>query len=139
MCCTSCKVWGAPWATKAPAQGPSSPQLTQCCLVLLCTNQWEVKTVCWVSCKLLCRGPLLLQFYFTLAPAPQADGKQVVFGKVVEGLDILARIGGCAAKLPPLSDSFTPGCQWVLAIVQQQDQVPRTATGKPDVLANAGH
>lgn len=33
------------------------------------------------------------QFYFTLAAAPQCDGKQVVFGKVVEGMDVLRRIG----------------------------------------------
>eukprot|EP00198_Chlamydomonas_reinhardtii_P000963 XP_001690298.1 peptidyl-prolyl cis-trans isomerase, cyclophilin-type [Chlamydomonas reinhardtii] len=32
------------------------------------------------------------QFFFTLAPAPQCDGKHVVFGKVVEGLEVLARI-----------------------------------------------
>lgn len=34
------------------------------------------------------------QFYFTLAPAPKCDGLQVIFGRVVEGLDILQRIGG---------------------------------------------
>jgi cyclophilin family peptidyl-prolyl cis-trans isomerase len=33
------------------------------------------------------------QFFLTLAPAPQCDGKHVVFGRVVEGLDILKRIG----------------------------------------------
>lgn len=32
------------------------------------------------------------QFYFTLAPAPKCDGLQVIFGRVVEGLDILQRI-----------------------------------------------
>ena len=34
------------------------------------------------------------QFFFTLGAAPQCDGKHVVFGRVVEGLDILTRIGG---------------------------------------------
>mmetsp|Transcript_4909 Transcript_4909/g.10541 ORF Transcript_4909/g.10541 Transcript_4909/m.10541 type:complete len:240 (-) Transcript_4909:762-1481(-) len=38
------------------------------------------------------------QFYFTLAAAPQCDGKHVVFGKVVEGLDILKRIDEEAAS-----------------------------------------
>ena len=33
------------------------------------------------------------QFFFTLAAAPQCDGKHVVLGKVVEGLEILKRIG----------------------------------------------
>jgi peptidylprolyl isomerase len=35
------------------------------------------------------------QFFFTLAPAPQCDGKHVVFGRVVEGLEVLRRIGAC--------------------------------------------
>ncbi|GBF90618.1 hypothetical protein Rsub_03190 [Raphidocelis subcapitata] len=38
------------------------------------------------------------QFFFTLAPAPQCDGKHVVFGRVVEGLDILERINAEAAS-----------------------------------------
>ena len=33
------------------------------------------------------------QFFFTLAAAPQCDGKHVVFGRVAEGLEILKRIG----------------------------------------------
>lgn len=33
------------------------------------------------------------QFYMTLAAAPKCDGKHVVIGRVVEGLDILKRIG----------------------------------------------
>ncbi|GAB4818955.1 hypothetical protein N2152v2_006001 [Parachlorella kessleri] len=37
------------------------------------------------------------QFYFTLAPAPKIDGQQVVFGRVVEGLEILRRIDEEAA------------------------------------------
>eukprot|EP00775_Hariotina_reticulata_P006818 gene6818-7034_t len=37
------------------------------------------------------------QFFFTLGPAPQCDGKHVVFGKVLEGLEILTRIDKEAA------------------------------------------
>ncbi len=33
------------------------------------------------------------QFYLTLAAAPQCDSKHVVIGNVVEGLEILQRIG----------------------------------------------
>jgi cyclophilin family peptidyl-prolyl cis-trans isomerase len=36
------------------------------------------------------------QFFITLASAPQCDGKHVVLGRVVEGHDVLGRIGGAA-------------------------------------------
>lgn len=32
-------------------------------------------------------------FFITLAPAPQCDGKHVILGWVVEGLDVVQRIG----------------------------------------------
>eukprot|EP00199_Chlamydomonas_sp_CCMP681_P005507 CAMPEP_0119108288 /NCGR_PEP_ID=MMETSP1180-20130426/13569_1 /TAXON_ID=3052 ORGANISM="Chlamydomonas cf sp, Strain CCMP681" /NCGR_SAMPLE_ID=MMETSP1180 /ASSEMBLY_ACC=CAM_ASM_000741 /LENGTH=243 /DNA_ID=CAMNT_0007093885 /DNA_START=8 /DNA_END=739 /DNA_ORIENTATION=+ len=38
------------------------------------------------------------QFFITLAPAPQCDGKHVVFGRVTAGLDILTRINAEAAS-----------------------------------------
>ena len=38
------------------------------------------------------------QFFFTLGPAPQLDSKHVVFGRVVEGLDVLERIDREAAS-----------------------------------------
>eukprot|EP00884_Botryococcus_braunii_P016206 jgi/Botrbrau1/3269/Bobra.174_1s0039.2 len=38
------------------------------------------------------------QFYMTLSPAPKCDGKHVVIGQVVEGLDILTRIDEEAAS-----------------------------------------
>lgn len=33
------------------------------------------------------------QFYITLAPAPHLDGKYAVFGRVIEGLDVVMAIG----------------------------------------------
>jgi len=33
------------------------------------------------------------QFYITLAPTPKLDGKYAVFGKVIEGLDVVMAIG----------------------------------------------
>ncbi|GAX79376.1 hypothetical protein CEUSTIGMA_g6818.t1 [Chlamydomonas eustigma] len=50
------------------------------------------------------------QFFFTLAAAPQCDGKHVVFGKVVEGLDLLIRIDQEAATA-----DGTPSCEVVIA------------------------
>lgn len=32
------------------------------------------------------------RFFVTLAPCPKLDGKHVVFGKVVEGLDIVKEV-----------------------------------------------
>jgi peptidyl-prolyl cis-trans isomerase A (cyclophilin A) len=34
------------------------------------------------------------QFFITLAPTPWLDGKHAIFGEVVEGLDVIRRIGG---------------------------------------------
>lgn len=39
------------------------------------------------------------QFFFTLAAAPQCDGKHVIFGHVVAGLDLLERIGARRSQL----------------------------------------
>ena len=38
------------------------------------------------------------QFFITLAPAPQCDGKHVVFGKLVSGFDVLDKIASCASS-----------------------------------------
>lgn len=49
------------------------------------------------------------QFYVTLGPAPQCDGKHVVFGRVVEGLEVLTAINAQA------SPSGTPKADVVIA------------------------
>eukprot|EP01098_Paradermamoeba_levis_P005040 TRINITY_DN2139_c0_g1_i1.p1 TRINITY_DN2139_c0_g1~~TRINITY_DN2139_c0_g1_i1.p1 ORF type:complete len:265 (+),score=93.90 TRINITY_DN2139_c0_g1_i1:67-795(+) len=38
------------------------------------------------------------QFFFTFAPLPNLDGKHVVFGQVIEGLEILQKINSVAAS-----------------------------------------
>ncbi|GFH24060.1 peptidyl-prolyl cis-trans isomerase, partial [Haematococcus lacustris] len=38
------------------------------------------------------------QFFITLGPAPQCDGKHVVFGMVVEGMEVLHRLNEEAAS-----------------------------------------
>lgn len=52
------------------------------------------------------------QFYITLSPAPQCDGKHVVLGKVInsEGLEFLKKIDELAA-----SESGTPGAEVLIA------------------------
>ena len=38
------------------------------------------------------------QFYITFAPQPKLDKKYVVFGKVVEGLEVLDKVEACGSK-----------------------------------------
>jgi peptidylprolyl isomerase len=38
------------------------------------------------------------QYFITTAAAPWCDGKNVVFGEVVEGLDVVKRIQGYASS-----------------------------------------
>ena len=46
------------------------------------------------------------QFFITLAPTPWLDGKHALFGEVVEGLDVLDKIGAVqtGAQDKPLDD-----------------------------------
>jgi peptidylprolyl isomerase len=48
------------------------------------------------------------QFFVTLDKAPQCDGKHVIVGRVVNGLDVVRQIAACA------SPDGTPTCKvWV--------------------------
>ena len=41
------------------------------------------------------------QFYITLAPIPSLDGKYTVFGEVVEGMDVVEKMGKLKTSGPP--------------------------------------
>jgi len=70
---------------------------------ILVTECWKVSYSC--------------QFFLTLAPAPQCDGKHVVFGRIVEGLEILKRIGECLVQMYFLLIS-TSWEEWAILVEQ---------------------
>ena len=41
------------------------------------------------------------QFYITLAPTPNLDGQYTIFGKVIEGLDVLDKVVRSVGEAPP--------------------------------------
>jgi cyclophilin family peptidyl-prolyl cis-trans isomerase len=47
------------------------------------------------------------QFFLTVAPTPWLDGKSVVFGKVVEGMDIIKKVESYGSQSGATSKKIT--------------------------------
>jgi cyclophilin family peptidyl-prolyl cis-trans isomerase len=51
------------------------------------------------------------QFFITTVPTPHLDGKHVVFGRVIEGLELVSRIEGLeTTNDKPTVDVIISGC-----------------------------
>lgn len=59
------------------------------------TNSSQVQ-YCFLAFS--CSPDVVSQFFVTTAAAPWCDGKNVVFGEVAEGLDVVRRIQGYASS-----------------------------------------
>ena len=57
------------------------------------------------------------QFFLTLGPAPQCDGKHVVVGRIVAGLDILKRISACFQSSPQICSCKLWSCMFMAQYV----------------------
>ena len=65
------------------------------------------------------------QFFITFAPTPHLDGKHVVFGKIVEGIEILDVIESVSTDS---SDVPIAGCEVVVAncgVVEDKEEIAR--------------
>lgn len=100
-------------------------------IAVLCSSSFRAATSCASKPSAACLPPLALcrccsrwpssghpaagkhsntsQFYITLAKAPACDGKHVVIGRVVEGLEVLQQIGGLSGRLPCGPGADLPG------------------------------